>query len=150
MTARVLFFNVFFPKKTSILMPLKDSCYSVPNLGNPWTYAKQGWCYKVWKSIMNPSELLLKLLESNLLGMKLTTDVAFLFLSAVDNYIFVYLLRQTYGLCYVSVRASRLIKMNIKKTFMGNDGFLHYYLTDLIFSERRTESCYSGKPLNLS
>ena len=28
------------------------SFYSVPTLGNPWTYIKQDWCYKVWKPIM--------------------------------------------------------------------------------------------------
>ena len=44
---------------------------------------------------MNPTELLLKLLETNieiLLGMKLTTDVTLLPLSALDNDIFVYFL----------------------------------------------------------
>ena len=43
-----------------------DSCYSVPPIGKPWTYVKQGWYYKVWKPIINPLEVLLKLLEANL------------------------------------------------------------------------------------
>ena len=42
-----------------------DSCYSVLTLGNPWTYVKQGWYYKVWQPIINPPELLLKLLEAD-------------------------------------------------------------------------------------
>ena len=42
-----------------------DSCYSVLTLGNPWTYVKQGWHYKVWQPIINPPELLLKLLEAD-------------------------------------------------------------------------------------
>ena len=42
-----------------------DSCYSVPTLGSPWTYVNQGWYYKVWQPIMNPTGLLLKLLEAN-------------------------------------------------------------------------------------
>ena len=29
-----------------------DSYYSVPTPGNPWTYVKKGWCYKVWQPIM--------------------------------------------------------------------------------------------------
>ena len=37
-----------------------DSCYSVTTLGNPWTHVKHGWYYKVWQSIINPSELLLE------------------------------------------------------------------------------------------
>ena len=55
--------------KTIVLLEFSegrtDSCYSVPIMGNPWTYAKQGWYYKVWQPIMNPPELLLKLLETN-------------------------------------------------------------------------------------
>ena len=43
----------------------KDFCYSVPTLGNPWTYVKRGWYYKVWQPIMNPPELLLKIIEVN-------------------------------------------------------------------------------------
>ena len=42
-----------------------DSCYSVTTLGNRWTHVKQGWYYKVWQPIVNPPELLLKLLEPN-------------------------------------------------------------------------------------
>ena len=37
-----------------------DSSYSVTTLGNPWTHVKHGWYYKVWKPIINPSELLLE------------------------------------------------------------------------------------------
>ena len=43
-----------------------DSSYSVTALGNRWTYVKQGWYYKVWQPIMNPPELLLKLIEPNI------------------------------------------------------------------------------------
>ena len=74
----------------------------------------------------------------NLLGTKLTTDVTLLFLSAVDNYICVYLMSKVWtikliesvNICYVSVRAACTIKVNIKETFMGNDGFMHYYSTN--------------------
>ena len=58
-------------KKTYHLMNLLfsegrlDSCYSIPNLENPWTYVKQGCYYKVWQPIMSPPELLLKILEAN-------------------------------------------------------------------------------------
>ena len=30
----------------------KDSCYSVPTLGNPWTYFKQGCGYKVFQLLV--------------------------------------------------------------------------------------------------
>ena len=43
----------------------KDSCYSITTLGNPWTHVRQDWYYKVCQTIMNPQELLLKLLEVN-------------------------------------------------------------------------------------
>ena len=43
--------------KTMVLLEFsegtKDSCYSVPTTGNPWTHIKQGWCYKVWQPIMS-------------------------------------------------------------------------------------------------
>ena len=42
-----------------------DFCYSVPILGNTWTYVNQGWYYKVWQPIISPPELLLRLLEAN-------------------------------------------------------------------------------------
>ena len=42
-----------------------DSCYSVLTLGNPWTYVQQCCYYKVWQPIMNPPEILLKLLDAN-------------------------------------------------------------------------------------
>ena len=55
--------------KTMVLLEFSegrtDSCYSVNTLGNPWTHVKQGWYYKVWQPIMNPPELLLKLLEAS-------------------------------------------------------------------------------------
>ena len=66
--------------------------------------------------------------------MKLTTDVPLLFLSLVDNNgTFVYFfmsqvwtmkLTESIDICYVSVRGSRTIKVNMKETFMGNDPFL--------------------------
>ena len=96
----------------------------------------------------------------NLLWMKLTTDLFLLFLSAVNNDIFVYFL------CYrcrlwnqlnqrILDRVACTTKVNIAERFMGNDGFLQmfiwwmdssqsktYYLTNLVFSEGRTDFCY--------
>ena len=42
-----------------------NSCYFNTTLGNPWAHVKQGWYYKVRQPIMNPPDLLLKLLEAN-------------------------------------------------------------------------------------
>ena len=47
----------------------EDSYYSIPTLGNSWTYFKQGLGYKVLQSIM-------------------TTSVTLVLLSAEDNYFF--------------------------------------------------------------
>ena len=44
---------------------MTDFSYSVSTLGSPWTHVKQSWYYKVWQVIMNPPELLLKLLKAN-------------------------------------------------------------------------------------
>ena len=61
--------------------------------------------------------------------MQLKTDVTLLFVSAVNNDIFVYqiwtikLTQSKNGFC-VSDRVACTIKMNIKRTFMGNNGFL--------------------------
>ena len=56
-------------EKTIFLLEFSEgrtgSCYSIITLGNRWTHVKQGWYYKVWQPIMNPPELLLKLLEAN-------------------------------------------------------------------------------------
>ena len=56
-------------RKTMVLLEFSegrtDSCYSIITLGNLWTHVKQGWYYKVWQTIMNPPELLSKLLEAN-------------------------------------------------------------------------------------
>ena len=69
--------------------------------------------------------------------MKFTTDVTLLPLSAVDNYIFVYFfmvkvwtkkLTESISTCYVRVRVAHKVKVNIKETFMGNDGFLPTFI----------------------
>ena len=68
--------------------------------------------------------------------MKLTTDVTLLFLSAVNNDIFVYFLLHVWtikltesrNICYISDRVACTIKVNIKETFMGNDGFLQIFM----------------------
>ena len=55
--------------KTMVLLEFSEgrtnSCYSFVTLGNPWTHVKQGWYYKVLQPIMNPPELLWKLLAAN-------------------------------------------------------------------------------------
>ena len=37
-------------------------------------------------------------------------------------------LTESINICYVSVRVARKIKVNIKKTFMENDGFLQMFI----------------------
>ena len=37
-------------------------------------------------------------------------------------------LTESINICYVSVRVVRTIKVNIKVTFMGNDGFLQRFI----------------------
>ena len=68
----------------------------------------------------------------NLLGMKLTTDVTLLFLSAVNNiYLFCFFMSQVWtmkstestNICYVSDTVACTIKMNVKQTFLRNDSF---------------------------
>ena len=94
---------------------MMDSCYSVTTLGplGRCMDVKQGWYYKVWQPIMNPREMLLKLLEANLeiyLERCWTTDVTLLSLWAVDNDIFAYFfmsqvwtmkLTESMNICYV-------------------------------------------------
>ena len=61
--------------------------------------------------------------------MELITDVTLLFLAAVNNNIFSMLqvrtmkLNESANICYFSNVAACTIKVNIKETFMGNDGF---------------------------
>ena len=67
----------------------------------------------------------------SLLGIKLTTNVTLLFLSAVNNiYLFIVMsqvwtvkLTESTNICYVSDRVACTIKMNSKEIFMGNDSF---------------------------
>ena len=91
----------------------EDSCYSLPTLGNPWTFFKQGLAYKVLLSTM-------------------TTGVTLLLLSAVDNdTFFLFLMSQVLtmklteltNICYISDRVACTIKQNIKETFLENNGF---------------------------
>ena len=68
--------------------------------------------------------------------MKLTTGVTLLLISAVDNeihiYIYIYIfmsqvltmkLTESTNICYISSRAVRTIRRNIKETFPKNNGF---------------------------
>ena len=43
---------------------------------------------------------------------------------------------ESINICYVSVRVARTIKVNIKQTFMGNDGFLQMFILWLDCSQR--------------
>ena len=70
--------------------------------------------------------------------MKLITDVTLLFVSAVDNgYICLLFMSQVWtmkltesmNICYVCVRVSCTIEVNIKETFMGNDPFLQIFIS---------------------
>ena len=100
----------------------------------------------------------------NLLGMMLTTDLTLLPLSAVDNDIFAYFfmsqvwtmkLTESINICYDSVRVFRTIKLNIKETFMGNDGSLKIFVLWLDCSQRIKDllldkfSIFSGKDVFL-
>ena len=109
----------------------EDSCYSLPTLGNPWTFFKQGLAYKVLLSTM-------------------TTGVTLLLLSAVDNdTFFLFLMSQVLtmklteltNICYISDRVACTIKQNIKETFRKT-------MVLLEFSEKRTDSCYSINTLD--
>ena len=84
----------------------------------------------------------------NLLGMKLRTDVILLFLSSVNNVIFVYFLKsQVWNMeltgstnaGYTSDRVACTIKVNIKEAFMGNDGFLPLFMWWMDCSQRIKE-----------
>ena len=78
----------------------------------------------------------------NLHGMKLKNGVTLLYLSAVMNDIFVYFLLQVWTMkltestnnCYISDRVACTIKVNIKETIMGNDGFLQMFMWLMDFS----------------
>ena len=48
-------------------------------------------------------------------------------------------LTESINICYVSVRVSRTIKVNIKETFMGNDGFLRMLIWWMDCSQRIKE-----------
>ena len=66
-------------------------------------------------------------------------------------------LTESINICYISVKVACTTKVNMKETFMGNNGsckclcgewtavreYKTYYLTNLVFSERRMDSCYS-------
>ena len=93
------------------------------------------------------AELFLKLFGGklqNLLGMKLTTSVNLLLLSAVDNDIFIFFLSQvltmklteSMNICYISDRVACTIKRNIKEISWKT-------IVLLELSEWRTNSCCS-------
>ena len=93
----------------------------------------------------------------NLSGMKLITDVTLLFVSAVDNgYICLLFMSQVWtmkltesmNICYVCVRVSCTIEVNIKETFMGNDPFLQIFISWMLCSQRRERRIPAtmGKP----
>ena len=70
-------------------------------------------------------------------------------------------LTESRNICYVSDRFACTIKIEVKETFVGNDSFLKclcgewtavrekktYCLTNLVFSEGRTDSSYSNPTL---
>ena len=88
-TKHLLLDNILFNKGR------EDSCYSLPTLGNPWTYFKQGLANKVLLSTI-------------------TTGVTLLLLSAVDDIFFLFLMSQVLtmklteltNICYVSDRVA--------------------------------------------
>ena len=65
--------------------------------------------------------------------------------------------------CYISDRVTCAVEVNIKKTFLGNNGFLQtlmwwidcwqrkkdYYLTNLVCGEGSADSCYSRELLDI-
>ena len=99
----------------------------------------------------------------NLLGMKLTTDVTILCLSALDNDIFVYFLCHNYGLkltesiniCHFSYRFATTIKVNNfygKRCFPKNVYLVNGLYSEnkipsswqnIVFCQRESDSCYS-------
>ena len=69
--------------------------------------------------------------------MNLTTDATLLSRSAVDNDIFAYFfmlqawtmkLTESTNICHFSDRFATTIKVNIKETFLGKDGFLRMFI----------------------
>ena len=88
----------------------------------------------------------------NLLGMKLTTGVTLLLLSAVDNnFVFisqVLTMKSTEptNICYIIDKVACTIKRNIKEAFLKNNGFARIYWR----KERFLLLCpHSREPLNL-
>ena len=108
----------------------EDSCYSLPTLGNHWTYLKQGLGYKVLQSIM-------------------TTGVTLLIFSALDNAIFIclfiYLFFHVTVLTMKLTQSTRFIILVIRLSVRLNriSKKLSWKAMVLQFSERRTDSCYS-------
>ena len=72
----------------------------------------------------------------NLFGMKLIIELTLLYLSALDNDIFVYfyVTSTDYGINWINIylpfsdRFATTIKVNIKQVFMGNDVFLKIFI----------------------
>ena len=77
--------------------------------------------------------------------MKLTTDITWLLLSAVDNDVFIYFLchmiffmtlTESKNICYISDRVACSVELNIKETFLGNNGFsANVYIANELQSE---------------
>ena len=75
----------------------------------------------------------------------MTTDVTWLLLSAVDNDIFIYFLchkvffmtlTESTNICYISDRVACIDKVNMKETFLGNNGFpANIYIVNELQSE---------------
>ena len=76
--------------------------------------------------------------------MKLPNDVTLLFLLEVNNDIFIYFfmsqvstmkLTTSMDFCYISDRIACAVEVNIKETFMGNNGFLQTFTCGMDFSQ---------------
>ena len=73
--------------------------------------------------------------------MELTTDVTLLFPAAVNNNIFSMLqvwtmkLNESTNIFYASNAVACTIKVNIKETFMGNEGFLQMFIWQMDCSQ---------------
>ena len=135
------------------------SWVEVDGTGWSWVEVDEAWWRRVHRSVIRTFKTPWGKLP-NLLEVKLTTDVILQFLSSVNNGIFVYFwsCRFVYEInlmntCCTSDKVASKIKINIKETFMRNEGFLQVFmwrmdcsqncLANLVFSEWRADFCYS-------
>ena len=143
-----------------------DSSYSITTLGNAWTHVRLGWYYKVWQPIMNPPELLLKIFEANFeiywewsynwCNFTASFSIRYWYICLfVMSQEWTMILTESINIYYVSVRVARIIKVNIKETFMANNGFLEMFILWMDCSQRIKDlfleklSIFSGKDVFL-